>query len=428
MAGLTASVVTDSAGRVLLELRSPSGAGPGLWSIPAGAVANHGSASVLLSDLPKHSDRGFFAADEIPEETSLETLLAVLNSLSWRHGALHSSDVTDRIFSALFYSHLWPVLAKTWPSAGAGTSLQWTIRNIPFRKFKSAIPFLLTASDPRSIVPALTAELMFALFYLLDDVIDQRTHRYGRQTALGARGPAETATAIMVGLTQIDGWLALMQASDCICGVVKAGSRELAEEQILRRGVGARTMEEYAGHSMRRTRFLGDLWAAACQESACEAEAVLVGRIYGMCALAGQIKNDLRDIRTIDQEERFRDIRDGVRNVCVLRLLNVADPRECERILRYLSDGAMIDTDGEAELVRLFSKHCVDVWAINEVRSLSERILAAVDEADIVAAKKCVLSEWVRMQFTSGLGAECDDSMARVGTLLDAVARLTDKL
>jgi geranylgeranyl pyrophosphate synthase len=374
------------------------------------------------------SDLRFFDVNEIPEETSLDALLTVVASLSSEDGNLRVSDATDRVFSALFYSRLWPFLAKTWPPENTDDRLLWTIRNIPYRKFKSAIPILLTASHPRSVVPALTAELMFALFYLLDDLIDQRMDRYGRETALGASGPARSAVSILLGLTQIDGWLVSVQASDNVRRAVTEGARALADEQILRRGIGARNLEAYAKHSMRRTRFLGDLWTVACEESGCEAEASLIQCVYGACALAGQIKNDLRDVRTTEKEERFRDIRDGVRNACVLRLLELADELERGWLTERLSNRTSVTTEDEAELARLFSKHEIDSWASSQVRALSEQVLATIGGADISEAKKLVLSEWIALQFTSGLGADSDHSPVRVSRFLNAVSELTQRL
>jgi hypothetical protein len=70
----------------------------------------------------------------------------------------------------------------------------------------------------------------------------------------------------------------------------------------------------------------------------------------------------------------------------------------------------------------------VDAWASAEVRSLSEQIMNSVNEADIVDAKKCVLSEWVTLQFTSGLVPDCQDSPARVSRLVNAVSELTERL
>jgi geranylgeranyl pyrophosphate synthase len=232
----------------------------------------------------------------------------------------------------------------------------------------------------------------------------------------------------MVGLTQIDEWLVSMQASSNVRRIVSTGAEAMADEQNRRRGTGSSSMEEYAKHSMRRTQFLGDLWAAACEESRCETEASLVRHMYGTCALAGQIKNDLRDIRSTDTEERFRDIRDGVRNSCVLRLLHVADAGEHEWITRRLAAAGTLTTDDEAEFVRLFSKHDIDAWATAEVRSLSEQILTAFETADITDAKKSVLSEWVALQFTSGLGPDSDYSPTRVSRFLNAVSELTQRL
>jgi geranylgeranyl pyrophosphate synthase len=415
------TVVTDSTGRVLLELRLPGDSvSPSLWTTPAGDCVDVQRAA------PTQTGRfRFFTADEIPEETSLDTLLAVLSSLSRESRRLRVSDVTDRIFSAMFYSRLWSLLTATWPSTNAGSRLLWTIRNIPFRKFKSAVPFLLAASNSRSIVPALAAELMFALFYLVDDVIDERTQRYGRKTALGAGGSAQTVTAIMLGLSEIDEWLVSMQASHAVRRAARDGAQALADEQNFRRGAGARTLEDYADHSKRRTRFLGDLWAVACQESGCETEASLIRHIYGACALAGQIKNDLSDIRTAATEERFRDIRDGVRNACVLRLFHVADDPDREWLTARLA-ARSVTADDAPEFVRLFSKYRVDAWAASEVRVLSQQILRSVDASGVTDAKKIVLSEWVTMQFTAGLDADADCSPTRVARLIDAVAELTD--
>ena len=130
---------------------------------------------------------------------------------------------------------------------------------------------------------------------------------------------------------------------------------------------------------MRRTRFLGDLWTLACEESGCEAEASLIQRIYGTCALAGQIKNDLRDIRATEKDERFRDIRDGVRNSCILRLLEIVDESERSWLTGHLANHSSVTTEDEAEFARLFSRHEIDSWASSQVLALSEQVLATVD-------------------------------------------------
>ena len=83
---------------------------------------------------------------------------------------------------------------------------------------------------------------------------------------------------------------------------------------------------------------------------------------------------------------------------------------------------------GEAELVRLFSRDCVDAWASAEVRPLSEQIMTTLDETDLVDAKKSLHSDWIPLRFTSGSGLDCDDSRARVSRLLNAISGLTDKL
>ena len=69
----------------------------------------------------------FFHTDEIPEETSLDTLLALSVISVIAAGGLRVWDVTDRTVSGLFSSHLWPFLVKTWPSGSAGDHLLWIL-------------------------------------------------------------------------------------------------------------------------------------------------------------------------------------------------------------------------------------------------------------------------------------------------------------
>jgi hypothetical protein len=112
----------------------------------------------------------------------------------------------------------------------------------------------------------------------------------------------------------------------------------------------------------------------------------------------------------------------------VLRLLQVADEPEREWLTERLTAGRTVTTDDDAELVRLFSKYNVGDWASAQVRTLAGQILASIDAADVGDAKKVVLSEWVALQFTSGLDSVSDHSPTRVGRLVGAVAELTDRL
>ena len=86
-----------------------------------------------------------------------------------------------------------------------------------------------------------------------------------------------------------------------------------------------------------------------------------------------------------------------------------------------------LTTDDGAELVRLFSKHCLDAWARAEVRSLSEQILTPRErkchrreEVGAVGMGRLAVHVWVR--------ADADHSPTRVSRLLDAVSELTDRL
>ena len=435
------AVIRDRAGRILFERRSQNvGHFAGLWCTPGGAidegetaeeairreireetgielsalermpdvVRRSGTIAFFASHPADHETRilepefidelAWFRIDELPERLVLESVLGLAPLLEDQLLA----TVVDRTFSALFYAHAEPLLRASWPSNGTTDVLFHTVHRTPWRKFRAGIPLLATRGNAAALLPALAAEVLFSFFYVYDDLLDGKKIRYGVPTALGALG-YDAATEFVNRFEHSFGaWLQTWPTSIARQKIATAASKHmtsLRQHEHGRRNGAPVTMAQYERASAMRTAFLGWLWEIAAESVDDAALAELWREIYPLCAVVGQLKNDLRELDP-QSESYSEDTRSGTITAVTMMLRNLA---------------ASISDDNAAASVH--------AQVTSRCRDLIATIINAIRDAPIDHDARVVLEAWVHMQFENGLAAGENMAVIPTATFLRAVAR-----
>jgi 8-oxo-dGTP pyrophosphatase MutT (NUDIX family)/geranylgeranyl pyrophosphate synthase len=338
----------------------------------------------------------WYAIDSLPERLVLESVLGLAPLFAQQPLA----TVVDRTFSALFYAHMEPVLRSTWPVDATSPVLFHTINNTPWRKFHGALPLLASGGDADALLPSLAAEVLFSFFYVCDDLLDGKTARYGAKTALGAFGSAAATDFVArfdrAFATYLGAWPDT-SARRRIEANAAGWLAQLRHQQSERRRGTATTMEQYEAASAVRTAFLGQLWELAADAAGDAPLARLWREIYPLCAVIGQLKNDLRELDPAS-ESYGEDARTGTRTAVTMRL------RE-----------SVAGTAVSDELVL-------------RCRALIAQVVDAVRGAAIDDDTRVIIESWLHLQFENELEERVAITDVSPAAFLQSVARIAERI
>lgn len=317
--------------------------------------------------------------NNVPEFSSLRSLLALLThpeTMETRYAA-----AVEQVFTALFYNYLWTDTWEALITSWLGEALAHTVRQIPHRKFKAALPWLSLACQPEAFYDCLCAELLFSLFYQYDDLLDKKTRRYGRTTALGKFG-SEGNWRSWDHAHRLDTPAAQVLLAD-------QKRRDLWESTLarfetsenLRVTCSEMPFETYRQQSIRRMGFLGKWWRQAANTVEDTELQRMIDSIYPLTVFTGQIRNDLRNT---DKREatngglQFSDFTDG-RATGVTILVR-------ERVIgkdqRWIESKVWKSKNplAQDEILKLHYI-CKDMGALNELRTLVSQNICQIENA-----------------------------------------------
>lgn len=422
-------IVTDDDNRVLLVRRAAGVAHmAGLWSLPGGARRDWESdeqavvrkvrgetglevevdAPVLKTNrrrwrgtayrvrrvggrVARDLDAGiadcrFFAVEDLPEHTVLETGLAIMNhrlETSRTIDAHEYSSIVDTLFSGLFFSYLEPALGKL--ELENLPILSWSITNTPLRKFKSVIPFLLSDRGDRAKEYALMAEIVFAICTIMDDLCDERTERYGRPTAHRYFGRPQTVAFVFGAIESLRRELS-MKYGDAYAESMAGALLECAGGQTRRFSDLDLEISDYFANCVKRNDFLGVAWSAGLRELGHDRAAEFVYALHRAAIPVSQMINDYYDM----SRNEFRDFRAGVRSYCIRKLAaELPDRRELEHLLARRADPA-----AEAGFHDLLARHDIVPKVRADIRAALGEIAGMIEDAPLSMAQKTVLACW----------------------------------
>lgn len=352
---------------------------------------------------PRASGSGI---NNVPEDFHLWPLFSSLlaNPVA---GTTSCDVVVEQIFTALFYNYLWTTDWEASITDWLGKALTHTIRHTPHRKFKASLPLLSLACNPSVMHECLCAELLFSLFYLYDDILDQKRSRYQRQTAFDAFGPEENlhswqnahrfnmpaAQILLADEEHRDLWqhsLAQIEASEEL---------PVSPQEI--------SFEDYAQQSIKRLGFLGDWWKLAANTAHDTELKWVIEDMYPTSALIGQIRNDLRNtsIREVaDGGIQFSDFTDGRATVVTILVRERASGKDRNWIEHNVWNRHKALSPDEVNKLYFI---CQDLSVLDDLATLaygySRDIETAINRSDLPADVKTIWRGWIFRQHRTGV-------------------------
>lgn len=335
-------IVMDGLGRILLVRRTPSDPQMGgLWSLPAGEV-EPGEAddqaltrefsevvglNIRVHDLaasvsrpnwavnmydvstddkieprpndPDIAEVAYFAVGDLPERTVLEARIGIIRCWLRRADSINAatySRLIDGLFSSLFYSYLAPWLDR-FSDFDFLPVVKRLIFGTPFRKFKSAVPFLLSDMSQEARALAVTSEISFALWTVLDDMCDERQARYGVPTIHEQIGRRETLSCLFGSVESLrrslnekfdSGYADAIAEALLLCAKGQI-------EHFNRRTYAS--VDEYLAVAADRTEFLGVTWDYSMRCLGEQGKGTALRQLHSKTARFGQLLNDYFDLR-----------------------------------------------------------------------------------------------------------------------------------
>jgi geranylgeranyl pyrophosphate synthase len=368
----------------------------------------------------------WFNLNDLPEPLSFASYLSMLRQVS--PDTLAYARLVDTAFSALFYNYLWTDRCSMEFGTWLGQPLIYTVTTTPFRKFRASLPWLSTECDENGSIDSICAEVLFALFYIYDDVLDRKNHRYGRRTSYGCFG--ERTLASWNAAHKIEG------IGKNVLGCDKDRIelwRETLEhiqeaEQIRVSQKEFPSLSEYCQQSIRRTEFLGLWWDRSVRACYRFNVAELIAAIYPLCALAGQLRNDLRNTENREFTSGgnpYSDFTDARITAITLATFNVVGKVDKSWIMQKVwgKGGCTI------YMRRRLKQICVESGAINLVRELLvshiELIQNHVKHSNVPSSVKKLWLGWVHRQFCSSVTVRWSDTSPDSTAFIKAIGNLS---
>lgn len=451
-------ILTDDNGRVLLVRRADHVSHmAGLWSLPGGArrdgesdqeavvrkvLGETGLEVEVESPVFKGNRRGwrgtayrvkrvgghvrqgldagiaecrFFAVGELPERTVLEAGLAITShrlEASMTVDPHEYSLIVDGLFSNLFFSYLEPVLSGL--DLENLAILSWSITNTPLRKFKSAIPFLLSDRSERAKEYALIAEIVFAICTITDDICDDRRERYGFPTAHRQFGRPQTVTLVFGAIETLRRDLA-MKYGDTYAERIANALLESTRAQVRRFSSKDLEISEYFDNCIKRNNILGVAWSAGLRATGQESTAEFLYALHRAVIPVSQMINDYYDIA----RNEYRDFRAGVRSYCTRKLAaELPDQRELENLLARRADPGT-----ETRFHELLEQFDIIAKVRSDICTALEEIAGMIQTSPLPAPQKTILACWNDIPLINVL-----DAGDRHGDFHDRTVRFVDDL
>ena len=373
-------------------------------------------------------NRSISDINHVPEYSALRPLLALLahpETNETRYAA-----VVEQIFTAFFYSYLWTNAWKITITSWLGEALAHTIRQTPHRKFKAALPWLSLACQPAAFYDCLCAELLSSLFYLYDDLFDNKTTRYGQTTALGKFGPASNrrswdnarrldtpaARELLADTQRRDLWLHALDQFE-----VSENLHVTCQDII--------PFDLYRRQSFERMGFLGDWWRRAANTVDDAKLQQLIDTIYPLSVFTGQIRNDLRntDVReATNGGNQFSDFTDGRTTAVTLLVQQRVSGKDRSWIERKLWNSQK--PLAQDEIVKLYLI-CQELEVLNDLKTLISQHIRQIEntikQSSLSEDVKAIWLGWVFRQYRAEITSPTLAENPAARRFIEAAGRLS---
>ncbi len=371
--------------------------------------------------------QGSGALRNVPEPRDLKACLSNLER-SFLLSPPPYIVVVEQVFSALFYNHLWTDLWMATLQKWLGEPLIHTVTYTPFRKYKASLPWLSLACQPSVALDCLCAEMLFSLFYLLDDIYDKKTRRYGKDTAYGLYGAGRNRDSLNRAYN-FDKWSPLFQGDSERAGLWldSLNQIEASEKQHLAYHE-AFPYTTYCEQSIERTSFLGKWWKRAAIVAQDRELNRVIDRIYSACALMGQIRNDLRNIDEREESEggvQFSDFTDGRTTAVTILVREQSSGRERSWLQNVIWNhpNKRLSPD-EKILLQCLCKETRQYLTDQIIRDV-QRVEQEIERSQLSEDVKALWLGWIFRQFCTEVISNQPENLLAIRRFIEAVRRLS---
>src|SRR6266536_512580 len=98
------------------------------------------------------------------------------------HRGRSAYETVETAFTRVFERDIWTARSRLAVDTWLGRPVVYYLEAMPGRKFCSVVPWLCAGGESSVLLDCLAAELLFILFYCMDDDLDGKTTRYGVTT------------------------------------------------------------------------------------------------------------------------------------------------------------------------------------------------------------------------------------------------------
>jgi 8-oxo-dGTP diphosphatase len=365
-------------------------------------------------------DCAYFPLNQVPQNTVLEAWIVIAEYCLSRQANLPSfSRFVDQAFSVLFYSYIDPALG-TYSHVENIDYLVDTIHHTPFRKFKSAIPFLLGEGRQEMKFDAASSELLFSLATIMDDTVDGRDQRYDVCTELGRHGIGQIVPFLITALPNILDVLYQERGAPYAVSIRESIEELVRAQKVRFENRDIDSFQTYFSTSRSRSHFVGRSWRTGLAHNGFFAEAAAIEELQRHTAVLGQSINDAFDIGKRDAFEDFLE-----KKVTLSVLVLVQEMRKRGGLSEFSKIWNATDRMGTLDVYkRLLHKYHVRPLVDEMVRDMIRGANRAIDETQLSWEKTTVLRAWVSMS-EEDFGMAGEDSIARIHEFLKAFRKLT---
>jgi geranylgeranyl pyrophosphate synthase len=386
----------------------------------------------LSHSLPRTILQEAFLGSRLNDLTEIKDLKAFFSLLtSTAPDTLPYAAIVEQAFSSIFYTVLWTPdysdPARDW----LGDPLVYTITHTPFRKFKAVLPWLFSASAEAVRLDCLCAELLSSLFYLYDDVLDQKQVRYGQKTAYSLFGSGgrddcwERARAF--DTPQAERFLQGDQERRQLWA--ESLDQIQSYEDLRVQPQTGLSFSAYQEQSEKRTGFLGEWWQRVADRTGNAELGRVLREVYPTCAFTGQLRNDLRNTRVMEIYNggtRFSDFIEGRVTAVTILVRERASIRDQRWINETIWQRQTALSDDEIRrLDAICHKSGVLAEVAEKISCSIQRITERFEMSALDDDVKALGLGWIFRQFHVGVTGHYQDSHPSANRFIQAIKRLS---
>lgn len=350
--------------------------------------------------LVKLNNVRFFNINSLPERMGLESKIGIIDFIGKNNLPVKFyPDMAESLFSSIYYSYLYPSFL-VFKDLNIYKELDYIINQVPLKKWKSALPFILSFCDASIKIESILAEILFAICTLHDDVCDFRIEKYGTDTVINRFGYKQSISSIFLSIPDI--CLLVEKNNKKLSSIINSSLYQTAISQKNRfDNKNFEDLNEYFENSMKRSNFLSSIWLYSLDKIGLFRESEVLRQVYPIFALLGQIINDYYDI---ERNDTIEDLESNTISYHTLLLFNEMKKKNRAK------DFQTCWTDKNQSLYRKYIEEFqVKKLILCKIHEVVNDALIIISNSSIEENKKIFLKHYIDIQFGKYIDLEVFD-------------------